>query len=110
MNNQPKRSHTGRLSDFQGAINELPEQMQRGAQDWLAASQMYADQISIAQQLADDLTAEAELGRVRSVLMSKATFKYRWRLRNKGVDIDQLSPAALLVAIFGEIDEVMNHE
>ena len=110
MTNQPKQTHTGRLSDFQDAINELPEKMQRGAQAWLAASQKYADQISIAQQLADDLTAEAELGRVRSVLMSKATFKYRWRLRNKGVDIDQLSPAALLVAIFHEIDEVVNHE
>ncbi|MCA9984906.1 MAG: hypothetical protein KDE59_11450 [Anaerolineales bacterium] len=108
MTNQPKQTHTGRLSDFQDAINQLPERMQRGANDWLEASQLYADQISMAQQHADDLSAEAELGRVRSVLMSKQTFKYRWRLRNKGVDIDSLSPAALLVAIMREVDEVTN--
>lgn len=105
-----KQTHTGRLSAFNDAINELPERMQRGAQDWLEASQKYADQISLGQQHADDMSATAELGRVRSVLMSKATFKYRWRLRNKGVDIDQLTPAALLVAILKEVDEVMNHE
>lgn len=108
MNNQPKRSHTGRLAAFRDALDRLPKQIEQQSADWLRAAHMDSIPFGMAQQHADRLSAEAELARVIDVLSGPQLRKWRLRLKGKGVDIDSLSPAALLVAIFKEVDEVVN--
>lgn len=75
---------------------------------WLRIAQDEIQRKAHGQMLAEQRSAENQLGLVVAFLQSPQLHKWRLRLKVKGVDIDQLSPAALLVAIFHEVDEVVN--
>lgn len=75
---------------------------------WIHAAQNEVQRKAHGQMLAEQRSAENQLGLVVAFLQSPQLRKWRLRLKGKGVDIDELSPAALLVAIFKEVDEVCN--
>ena len=77
---------------------------------WLRNAQDEIQRKAHGQHLAEQRSAENQLGLVVAFLHSPQLRKWRFRLKGKGVDIDSLSPSALLVAIMREVDEVVSHE
>ena len=77
---------------------------------WLRNAQDEIQRKAHGQHLAEQRSAENQLNQVVALLQSPQMRKWRQRLKGKGLDIDSLSPAALLVAIMREVDEAVNHE
>lgn len=100
--------HTGKLRALNEALHELPRRQEQQVDEWLRLATVEGARMNHSQQLADEYSAVAEVDRIETVLNGSMTRKYRWRLRIKNVDIEKLSPSALLVAILREVDEVIN--